>query len=141
MSNDNLTLLRLLHQCAHSLSASEKYRGQGRLLNLLREHGTLTQKELTSLSARRPATLSEQLEKMESAGYLVREKNALDRRNIDVKLTPLGNQAALEASADRQRRAQVFDCLSTREKDTLTQILEKLWAFCQTYEVPGDTQV
>ena len=36
MATDNRVLLRLLHQCAHRLSASEKYRGQGRILNLLR---------------------------------------------------------------------------------------------------------
>ena len=28
--NDNLTLLRLLHQCAHRINMSSKYPGQGR---------------------------------------------------------------------------------------------------------------
>ena len=44
--NDNLTLLRLLHQCAHRINMSSKFPGQGRLLVLLHKKGTLTQREL-----------------------------------------------------------------------------------------------
>lgn len=134
---ENVTLLRLVHQCAHRLSASEKYRGQGRLLNLLRERGTLTQRELIELTGRRSATLSEQLEKMEKSGYLTRQKNQQDRRNVDVTLTDLGREAALEARADRERRAGVFDGLTPREREELTALLEKLLALCEAREAGG----
>ena len=140
MQPDNLTLLRLLHQCAHRLSASEKYRGQGRLLILLQEHGPMTQRQLTELTDRRPATLSEQLEKMERTGYLTRVKNEQDRRNIDLALTPSGYGAALEAKADRERRAQVFDRLSPEEKEQLVRILEHLLAVCQADGKPGEKE-
>lgn len=134
---ENVALLRLVHQCAHRLSASEKYRGQGRLLNLLRERGTLTQRELIELTGRRSATLSEQLEKMEKSGYLTRQKNQQDRRNVDVTLTDLGREAALEARADRERRAEVFDGLTPREREELTALLEKLLALCEAREAGG----
>lgn len=127
----NLALLRLLHQCAHRLSASEKYRGQGRILNLLRERGTLTQRELIELTARRSATLSEQLEKMERSGYLIREKNQQDRRNVDITLTPLGHQAALRAHREREKRAAVFDTLTPEEKESLTHALTKVLTACE----------
>lgn len=134
MATDNRILLRLLHQCAHRLSASEKYRGQGRILNLLRENGPMTQRELIECTGRRSATLSEQLEKMEKAGYLTRQKNEQDRRNVDVALTEAGQTAALEARAERDRRASVFEGLSPEEREMLEQILEKLLTLCEARE-------
>lgn len=101
--NDNLTLLRLLHQCAHRINMSSKFPGQGRLLVLLHKKGTLTQRELIEITQRRSATLSEQLASMEKSGYITRTKNSLDNRNIDVSLTALGEQAAIEAEQARCR--------------------------------------
>lgn len=135
MATDNRVLLRLLHQCAHRLSASEKYRGQGRILNLLRENGPMTQRELIECTGRRSATLSEQLEKMEKTGYLTRRKNEQDRRNVDVTLTEAGQAAALEARAERDRRASVFEGLSPKEREGLEQILEKLLTLCEAREM------
>lgn len=73
--NDNLTLLRLLHQCAHRINMSSKYPGQGRLLVLLHKKGTLTQRELIEITQRRSATLSEQLAGMEKSGYYQNKKS------------------------------------------------------------------
>jgi DNA-binding MarR family transcriptional regulator len=64
----NLALLRLFRQCVQKMHRAEKYRGQGRLLILLRERGTLTQRELIEITGRRSATLSEQLDGMDRAG-------------------------------------------------------------------------
>ena len=104
--NDNLTLLRLLHQCAHKINMSSKYPGQGRLLVLLHKKGTLTQRELIEITQRRSATLSEQLAGMEKSGYITRTKNPLDNRNIDVSLTALGEQAAVEAEQAIHQKQQ-----------------------------------
>ncbi len=131
-TRDNLGLLRLLCQCAHRLSASEKYRGQGRILNLLRDRGTLTQRELIELTGRRSATVSEQLEKMERAGYLIRRRNSRDRRNVDVTLTPAGHAAALDARAEQERRAKVFDSFTPEERESLAIQLERLLELCGT---------
>ncbi|MFR1213489.1 MAG: MarR family winged helix-turn-helix transcriptional regulator [Acutalibacteraceae bacterium] len=118
--NYNLTLLRLLHQCAHRINMSSKYPGQGRLLVLLHKKGTLTQRELIEITQRRSATLSEQLAGMEKAGYITRTKNPLDNRNIDVSLTVLGEQAAIEAEQARAELADhVFGTLQERRKDAV----------------------
>lgn len=122
----NLELLRMLYGCAHTLRASGKYRGQGRLLNLLREHGAMTQKELVELTDRRSATLSEQLESMERAGFLTRQKNQKDQRSLVVALTPEGKAAAAEAHAEWLRRAEAFEGLSQEEKETLAVLLSKV---------------
>ena len=125
--NDNLTLLRLLHQCAHKINMSNKYPGQGRLLVLLHKKGTLTQRELIEITQRRSATLSEQLASMEKSGYITRTKNSLDNRNIDVSFTALGEQAAIEAEQARAELAdRVFGTLQKEEKMQLETILLKL---------------
>ena len=94
---------------------------------LLRERGTLTQRELVELTQRRSATLSEQLETMEKAGYIVREKNALDKRNIDVRLTDAGRTAADEARREREATAEaLFGGLSEQERTAFYNILGKL---------------
>ena len=125
--NDNLTLLRLLHQCAHRINMSSKFPGQGRLLVLLHKKGTLTQRELIEITQRRSATLSEQLASMEKSGYITRTKNSLDNRNIDVSLTALGEQAAIEAEQARAELAdRVFGTLQKEEKMQLETILLKL---------------
>ena len=107
--NDNLTLLRLLHQCAHRINMSSKFPGQGRLLVLLHKKGTLTQRELIEITQRRSATLSERLASMEKSGYIPRE------------------QAAIEAEQARAELAdRVFGTLQKEEKMQLETILLKL---------------
>ena len=127
-----LALFRLFHQCAHRMNRMGKYRGQGRLLLLLEDEGTLTQRALIEITGRRSATLSEQLESMEKAGWITREKNAADKRNIDLALTPLGRQAAGEVRAWQAAHAEaLFGVLDEKEQDSLYRLLQKLscaWA-------------
>lgn len=124
---DHLTLLSLFHRCAHRLHHIRKNCGQGRILILLNEKGTLTQRELIELTGRRSATLSEQLDCMDRAGLITRGKNAADKRNIDVRLTSAGKKAAKEAAQKRQKNADLlFGSLSPAEKEQLFKLLTKL---------------
>lgn len=127
-NNDlNLTLLRLFHQCSHRMRNAGKYRGQGRLLVLLMQNGTLTQRALGDMTCRRSATLSEQLDSMAQAGYITREKNREDHRNVDVTLTPPGLAAAEDALAARAELAdRLFSAVSAEEKQQLLPLLQKL---------------
>lgn len=136
----DLTLLHLFHQCSHLLHTGGKCRGQGRLLVLLLEHGTLTQRALADITGRRPATLSEQLDNMEHSGYITRARNAQDHRNVDVSLTSLGSKAALDAKKRRAERAKkLFSTLNDQEKQELFLLLSRLsdtWTvFSQESEV------
>lgn len=127
---DDLSLLHLFYQCSHRLHANGKFRGQGRLLILLLEKGTLTQRELIELTGRRSATLSEQLENLEKNGYITRTRNEQDRRNIDVALTPLGQEAAKNVQKERAERARTcFMELDNDDKAQLFQLLERLLTF------------
>ncbi len=124
---EDTTLLGLFYECSHRLYASGKFHGQGRLLGLLSQKGVMTQRELIDVTGRRSATLSEQLENMERAGYITRSRNEQDRRNVDVTLTTLGREAAAEALRYRSLRAEaMFAPLSQEEKQELARMLRTL---------------
>lgn len=124
---DDLALLHLFHQCNHRLHTNGKFHGQERLLILLLEQQTLTQRELIDITGRRSATLSEQLENMDKAGYIIRTRNEEDRRNVDVSLTPHGRDTAKYAKEKRIERAHtLFSELNDEEKENLFQLLSKL---------------
>lgn len=105
---DHLTLLNLFHRCAHQLHHIRKNCGQGRILILLNEKGALTQRELIELTGRRSATLSEQLDCMDKANLITREKNAADKRNVDVQLTAAGKEAAQKRLKNGEIQATVL---------------------------------
>lgn len=121
-------LLSQFRQCSHLQRRTCHMQGQGRILRLLLEHGTLTQKQLADITQRRSATLSDQLEMMESVGWITRVKNQADKRNIDVALTDAGLAKAKEAEQERTRTANsLFSVLSIQEQRQLSHILQKLY--------------
>lgn len=124
---DNLKLLGLFLQCSYKLKIQEKKRGQGRILVLLQDNGQLTQKELTAMTNRKSATLSEQLESMEKSGLIIRHKDMEDKRNICVELTPLGQKTAMSVREKRLDYAnELFDSLTDERREALISELEKL---------------
>lgn len=126
----NVTLFTLLRQASH-LQAQRigQLQGRGLILVLLHEHGTLTQRQLSELTQRRAATLSEQLENMEKAGLVLREKNAADKRTIDVSLTEKGKRTAKGAEQERATTAdELFSILEDEERRQLHRTLKKLTA-------------
>lgn len=126
-STENIVLLQQLFQCSHGLHGSQKYRGQSRLLILLLENGTLTQRELIDITGRRSATLSEQLANMESAGYITRKIHDSDRRNVEVTLTDSGREVAADAASSRRRLADtLFEDYSPEEKKALGRFLGEI---------------
>ncbi len=125
---EDLELLHLFRRCAHfQRCCRNSFPGQSYLLVLLHRYGSMTQRRLTELTQRRPATLSEQLDSMEHAGLVERKTSASDRRNIDLNLTPAGEKAAGQAEAERAAAAhELFGLLSENEKDELRHMLMRL---------------
>lgn len=138
-AEENLELLRLFRRCAHvQRCCRNSFPGQAYLLILLRRYGPMTQRKLTDLTQRRPATLSEQLDRMERAGLVERRTSPGDRRNLDLTLTPAGEQAACQAEKERAEAAcRLFGPLSGGEKDRLRRMLEHL---LEIWEQAGDAR-
>lgn len=100
---------------------------QKRILIILHQSDTLTQKELTERLGIQPGSASEILSKLENAGLITRTPNEEDRRTTDIQLTDTGMELALEAVEQRKKRHQeMFSCLSSEERQTLLSLLEKI---------------
>lgn len=100
---------------------------QKRILIILNEVGSITQRDLTMRLGIQPGSASEILSKLENAGFLLRTMSETDRRTANLSLTERGIQAALEAAEQRSRRhVEMFSCLSEGEKTELLTLLEKL---------------
>lgn len=102
---------------------------QKRILIILNESETITQRDLTERLGIQPGSASEILAKLEGAGWILRTQNEEDRRTTDIRLTDSGRELAEEASAQRQKRhEEMFSCLSEEERQQLLSLLEKVSA-------------
>lgn len=102
---------------------------QKRILIILRESGTITQKDLTERLGIQPGSASEIISKLENAGLIVRVQNETDRRTTNIVLTDYGGKLASEAAEQRQKRhEEMFACLTAEEKTELLSLLEKVGA-------------
>lgn len=100
---------------------------QKRILIILNEVKSITQRDLTMRLQIQPGSASEILSKLENAGLILRTVSETDRRTANISLTKKGEQMALEAAAQRsQRHVEMFSCLSESEKDDLLALLEKI---------------
>lgn len=106
------------------------YEGKGsqkRILIVLKEVGTITQRELTERLGIQPGSASEVLAKLEDAGNIVRVPSKSDRRTMDIALTEQGRMLAETLLAQREERhEEMFSCLSEEEKSSLLRLLEKI---------------
>ena len=101
--------------------------GRVRLMNMLKENGELSQKEIAEKLDIRPQSLSELLVKMESDGFISRMQDKDDKRVIVVALTEKGEeQLVVLRQANREHAEKLFSPLTEEEKDALIAILKKL---------------
>ena len=134
---------RLMHQSHHSKSkyCSDSCRGQGRVLSILKRNPEITQKELSALIDIRSQSLGELLVRLERDGCIIRIPSEADKRVLHITLTEQGMKAAGQAEKNKERSAELFDCLSREEKEYLEQVLNRLEdAFEKEAGVPEDMQ-
>ena len=103
------------------------YRGQGRILSLLRLTPEISQNELANILDIRPQSLGELLAKLERRGYITRTPSTTDRRAMDIRLTEAG-RAAADLPDEPADLASAFDCLTDDEQAKLGEYLERLIA-------------
>ena len=110
--------------------ASDVYRGQGRALSILAEHGQMPQHELCAQMGVRPQSLAEIVAKLERGGYIERHVSPTDGRVQIVHITESG----LACLQNGQRTAS-FDCFSDDEIrqfiDYLRRASESIEADCE----------
>ena len=106
---------------------SEGKGSQKRILIILLEEGTITQRDLTERLGIQPGSASETIGKLENAGLIVRTQSNDDRRTTNIVLTDEGRIQAAEAAIQRKKRHEtMFSCLTAEEKETMLKLLEKV---------------
>lgn len=101
--------------------------GRVRLMNMLKENGELSQREIAEKLDIRPQSLSELLVKMENDGFISRRQDEDDKRVTLVALTEKGGeQLVILRQANREHAEKLFSPLTDEEKDTFLAILKKL---------------
>ena len=125
------SLPQLFHETHHALNQYLRYRrserfgpehGQGRLIELLRKTGPLTQKKLAYFLGIRQQSLGELVRKLEEAGYVERKPSPEDKRAMIVSLTDAG----LALEIPHTNTDSVFDCLNEEERENLRSYLEAI---------------
>ena len=126
--NINDKLIIILRDLGHIMrSLYEGKASQKRILIILNELETITQRDLTERLGIKPGSASEILSKLENAELIIRTQNEVDRRTVDICLTDKGKELAIEALLQRQKRhKEMFSCLSEEEKQELLSLLEKV---------------
>ena len=126
LSYEKDNLYSLMRACGHHLYVrSGRSAGQGRILAILLERSSMTQKELQDILRIKPGSMSEILAKMEEKGLIRRQKDTEDRRKSVLELTEYGRDEALlqERQGDG---SPTFGALSEEEQEELKKMLWKL---------------
>lgn len=126
--NVNGRLVIGLRDISHTMRFLYEGRGsQKRVLIVLSEMGTTTQRELTRRLGIQPGSASEVIAKLENAGLVERSSSQEDRRTANISLTGEGRRQARAALEQRQRRhEEMFSALTCEEKEQLLALLEKI---------------
>ena len=122
-NSDDLTVM--MGKCGHHLAKhSGRGHGQDKILRILSEEGSISQRKLQEILDIRPGSVSEILTKLEDKGFIQREKSETDKRAVIIHITQAGEAAAKHA--DKRPLDAPFACLDEAEKETLRVLLKKL---------------
>lgn len=127
--NMNLALVNNFRRAVHLTQSSFfVFKGQGRILSFLRRRGgRISQKEALEITEIKSSSLSEITSKLEASGYITKETDRSDRRNVVLTLTPSGWERAYYIQEESRKLGEkAFAVLTEEEKEELHRLLEKL---------------
>ncbi len=113
----------------HRLSAHDSA-----LLSHLDPDVALTPSDLARHFGVAKSTLTAAIQRLEKLGYLTRMVNAKDRRRIELRLAPLGEEAMEETSVlDVKRLQKVLLTMGTKERNAAVSGLALLARACRDF--------
>jgi len=115
-----------LHHFMHHGKIHNPYRGQGRILAILKMKPEISQRELTYLLDMSKQSIAELLAKLEKNGYITREHSEGDKRVMTIKLTEDGAKAADNVDDHTLETSDIFDCLNNDELHTFSEYLGRI---------------
>ena len=97
--------------------------GQGRIVSLLRERGSMSQRELAQELHVQPQSTSEMVHKLERKGLIQRTRSDYDARVFVVRLTDAGAELA---EGMLRTKPMLLNVLTDEEKLQFEHVLDKL---------------
>ena len=123
-NSDDLSVL--MGKCGHHVAKhSGRGQGQDKILRILAEEESISQRKLQEILDIKPGSISEILTKLEDKGLILREKSETDKRAVIIRVTEKG-KAVVAKKTDQRSREDLFNCLAEDEKETLRILLKKL---------------
>jgi len=117
----------LREKLSSDLTARGLYFGQARILEVLLRRDNLNQGKIGRMLQIKPATVTNQVKRMEAEGLIERRKGADDDRFMNVTLTPKGREAAeYVLKVMLQIEEEICSVLTNKEIDMLRKPLEKV---------------
>ena len=108
----------------HAAPETYPLRGQGQVIAMLKQEDGLPTKDLAARMGIRTASLNELLVKLEAKGLVERRRSTADGRVVEVYLTAAGHD--VQQAPFINLMSNVFGALTTQEKETLSQLLDRL---------------
>lgn len=131
------------HAKGHGHHMYSPYRGQGRILSLLKLEPKMSQRKLSFLLGIRPQSMGELLIKLEQNGDIIRTPSTEDKRALDIQLTEKGMASADEnenSAEAEQNHEDIFSCLTPVEQAGMESCMDKLIDELKS-RMPEDHQV
>ena len=100
----------------------------GDILFALDRKGTLTMQEVAKHTIKDKSTVSSVINKLESLGYIAKERDATDGRYTNLILTEkAGKLRPVLFAISKKMNMKLFEGFSEEEKQTLFRLMEKLY--------------
>ena len=118
-----------LEYCARGLAQfAGRHYGQRKILQILREQGPISQRELQTMLGIQAGSMSEIAAKLEGRELIVRGRDQADKRKITLSITEAGQEwlSQRDDAEIQRRRIEFFSVLTQEERDTLEALLDKL---------------
>lgn len=114
-------MARAYHKHSHA------HHAQAHIFSIIRDRGSITQRELMHLLDIRSSSLSELLTKLEQRGLIERKRNEQDKRSFEISVKKgCLNPFAEEEEKRHAAREDFFATLSEEERSQLTSLLTKI---------------
>lgn len=94
------------------------------VIQLLQQHGPMSQKDIQETLQIQAGSVSELISKLERKGFLVRKQDEQDKRKVLISLTQTGLD--FEAKPYEQMLCERYGALSEDQQIQLTDLLETL---------------
>ncbi|MGD9211332.1 MAG: MarR family transcriptional regulator [Desulfobacteraceae bacterium] len=113
-------MARAYHRRAHA------HHAQGHVFSIIKEHGSIKQRELLELLDVRSSSLSEVLGKLERNGLIVRKKDEDDKRGFIVSVNENADSLFQQKDEFQQDANALFAGLQKDEQQQLAALLNKV---------------